>query len=224
MDSRSRVRQKCLYSGFQIPFPLLKQGNLLRDKTLKRIYDYITFTIHTDLLKKSCTVLQQIILATSIWFTNNTYEILSFSVSVQLSHVWPHKSQHARPLCTSPSPRVHSNSFPLSQWCHAAIWSSVMPFSSCPQSLPASGSFSMSQLFAWGSQRTGVSFSFIPSKEIPGLVSFRMDWLDLLSVQGTLKSILQHQSLLQHQKHQFFGAQLSSQSNSHIHIWPLEKP
>lgn len=66
MDTNSRVRQKCLYSGFQIPFPLLTQGKLLWDKTLKRIYDYITFTIHTDLLKTSCTVLQQIKLATSI--------------------------------------------------------------------------------------------------------------------------------------------------------------
>ena len=64
------------------------------------------------------------------------------------------------------------------------------------------------------------SFSIIPSKEIPGLISFRMDWLDLLAVQGTLKSLLQHHS----SKHQFFGSQLSSQSNSHIHTWPLEKP
>ena len=64
------------------------------------------------------------------------------------------------------------------------------------------------------------SFSIVPSKEIPGLISFRMDWLDLLAVQGTLKNLLQHHS----SKHQFFGTQLSSQSNSHIHIWPLEKP
>ena len=75
-----------------------------------------------------------------------------------------------------------------------AISSSVVPFSSCPQSLPASESFQMSQLFAWGGQSTGVSFSFsiIPSKEIPGLFSFRMDWLDFLAVQGNFKSLIQH--------------------------------
>ena len=71
----------------------------------------------------------------------------------------PHESQHARPPCPSPTPGVYSNSCPLSRWCHPAISSSVVPFSSCPQSLPASGSFPMSQLFAWGSQRTGVSAS-----------------------------------------------------------------
>ena len=80
------------------------------------------------------------------------------------------------------------------QWCHAAISSSVVPFSSCPHSLPASESFLMSQLFAWGGQSTGFSFSIIPSKEHPGLISFGMDWLDLLAVQGTLKSLLQHRS------------------------------
>ena len=82
-----------------------------------------------------------------------------------------------------------------SWWCHPAISSSVIPFSSCPQSLPASGSFPMSQLFTWGGQSIGVSaFSIILSKEHPGLISFRMDWLNLLAVQGILKSLLQHQS------------------------------
>jgi len=71
--------------------------------------------------------------------------------------LWPHESQHTRPPCPSPTPRVHSNSCPSSQWCHPAISSSVVPFSSCPQSLPASESFPMSQLFAWGGQSTGVS-------------------------------------------------------------------
>ena len=123
-----------------------------------------------------------------------------FAISVQFSHsvvsnsLRRHESQHARPPCPSPTPGVHSDSQPLSQWCHPAISASVLPFSSCPQSLPASESFPMSQLFAWGGQSTGFSFSIIPSKEIPGLVSFRMDWLDLLAVQGTLKSLLQHHS------------------------------
>ena len=125
----------------------------------------------------------------------------------------PHGLQHARPPYPSPTPGVHSDSSPSSRWCHPAIWSSVVSFSTCPQSLPASESFPMSQLFAWGGQSTGVSFSFniIPSKEHPGLISFRMDWLDLLAVHGTQKSFLQHHSskvsILQ--RAAFFTVQLS---------------
>ena len=92
------------------------------------------------------------------------FSSVQFSHSVVSNSLWPHESQHARPLCPSPTPRVHSNSCPSSRWCHPAISSSVVPFSSCPQSIPASGSFPMSQLFAWGGQRTGVSAlaSFLP--------------------------------------------------------------
>ena len=109
--------------------------------------------------------------------------------------LWPHELQHARPPCPSPTPRVYPNSYALSGWCHPTISSSVVPFSSCPQSFPASGSFQMSQLFASGGQSIGVSsFNISPSNEHPGLISFRMDWLDLLAVQGTLKSLLQHHS------------------------------
>ena len=125
----------------------------------------------------------------------------------------PHESQHARPPCPSPTPGVHPDSRPSSQWCHPAISSSVIPFSSCPQSLPASESFPMSQLFAWGGQSTGVScFSIIPSKEIPRLISFRMNWLDLLAVQGTLKSLLQHHSSKASilRRSAFFTVQLSN--------------
>ena len=102
-----------------------------------------------------------------------------------------HESQHARPPCPSPTPRVPSDSRPSSQWCHPAISSSVVPFSSWHQSLPASESFPMSQLFSmrWP-KYWSFSFSIIPSKEIPGLISFRMNWLDFLAVQGTLKSLL----------------------------------
>ena len=109
--------------------------------------------------------------------------------------LWPHEPQHARPPCPSPSPGVHSDSLPSSQWCHPAISSSVAPFSSCPQSHPASESFPMSQLFAWGGQSIKVSAlaSFLP-KKFPGLISFRIDWWDLPAVQGTLKSLLQHHS------------------------------
>ena len=88
------------------------------------------------------------------------------SRSVVSDSLWPHESQHARPPCLSPTPGVHSDSCPLSQWCHPAISSSVVPISSCTQSLPASESFPMSQLFAWGGQSTGVSASasFLPKK------------------------------------------------------------
>ena len=108
--------------------------------------------------------------------------------------LWPHELQHARPPCPSQTPRVHPNPCPLSQWCHPTISSYVIPFSSCPQSFPASGCFQMSQLFASGGQRTGVSASTSVLPKHPGLLSFRMDWLDLLAVQGTHKSLLQHYS------------------------------
>ena len=129
-----------------------------------------------------------------------TVELSNFKIvsqsrcSVMSDSLRPHESQHARPPCPSPSPGVHPNSCPLSRWCHPAISSSVVPFS-CLQSFPASESFPMSQLFAWGGpEYWSFSFSIIPSKEIPGLISFRMDWLNLLAVQGTLKSLLQHYS------------------------------
>ena len=93
---------------------------------------------------------------TSIKRNLNIYSV-QFSCSVVSDSLQPHKSQHTRPPCPSPSPRVHSNARPSSQWCHPAISSCVIPFSSCPQSLPASGSFPVSQRFAWGGQSTGVS-------------------------------------------------------------------
>ena len=91
---------------------------------------------------------------------------VQFSRSVVSNSLWPHESQHARHPCPSPTPGVHPDSRPSSQWCHPAISSSVVPFSSCPQSLPASESFPMSQLFSWGGQSTGVSClaSFLPNK------------------------------------------------------------
>ena len=85
------------------------------------------------------------------------FSSVQFSHSVMSDSLWPHESQHARPPCPSPTPGVHLDSRPSSQWCHPAISSSVIPFSSCPQSLPASESFPMRQLFAWGGQSTGVS-------------------------------------------------------------------
>ena len=109
---------------------------------------------------------------------------------------------------------------PLSQWCHPAISSSVVPFSSCPQSPPASESFPMSQLFAWGGQSTGVSAlaSYLPKKSQGWSPSEWTGWISLQS-----KGLSRVFSNITVQKHQLFGAQLSSQSNSHIHTWPVEK-
>ena len=94
------------------------------------------------------------------------FSSVQFSHSVVSDSSWPHESQHARPSWQSPTPGVHPDSRPSSQWCHPTVSSSVIPFSSCPQSLPASESFPMSQLFAWGGQSTGVSAlaSFLPKK------------------------------------------------------------
>ena len=123
--------------------------------------------------------------------------------------------------CPLLSPWVCSNSRPLSQWRHPAISSSVIPFSSCPQSLPASESFPTSQLFAWGGQSTGVSAlaSFLPKKSQGWSPS---EWTGWISLQ--CKGLSRVFSNTTVQKHQFFGAQPSSQSNSHIHTWPQEKP
>ena len=144
---------------------------------------------------------------------------VQFSRSVLSDSLWPHESQHARPSCPSPTPGVYSNPCPLSWWCHPTISSSVIPFSSCPQSLPASGSFPVSQLFAWGGQSTGVLASVLPMNT--------QDWSPLgwsgwISLQSKGLSRVFSNTIVQ--KHQFFSTQLSSQFNSHIHTWPLEKP
>ena len=120
---------------------------------------------------------------------------VQFSRSVVSDSATPWIAARQASPCLSPTPGVYSNSCPSSRWCHPAISSSIIPFSSCSQSVPASGSFPVSQLFAWGGQSTGVlaSASILPMNT-QGLISFRMDWLDLLAVQGTLKSLLQHHS------------------------------
>ena len=112
-----------------------------------------------ELLKK--------ITSASLKMTQNLHDRFrsdQISLSVVSNSLWPHESQHARPPCPSPTPGVHSDSRPLSQWCHPTISSSAVPFSSCPQSLPASVSFPVSQLFTWGGQSTGVTAlaSFLP--------------------------------------------------------------
>ena len=153
--------------------------------------------------------------------------LLIYFSSVQFSHpvvsnsLRPHESQHTRPPCPSPTPGVHSDSRPSSWWCHPAIPSSVIPFSSCPQSLPASGSFPTSQLFTWGGQSAGVSAlaSFLPKKSQGWSPSEWTGWISLQS--KGLSWVFSNTTV---QKYQFFGAQPSSQSNSHIHTWPQEKP
>ena len=144
---------------------------------------------------------------------------VQFSHSVMSNSLWPHESQHARPPCPSPTTGAYPNSCPSSRWCHPTISSSVVPFSSCPQSFPASGSFPMSQLFTSGGQSIGVSAS-------TSVLSMNTeDWSPLgwtgwifLQSKG-LSRVFSNTTV---QKHQFFGGQLSLQSNSHIHTWPLK--
>ena len=146
---------------------------------------------------------------------------VQFSRSVVSDCLRPHESQHARPPCPSPAPGIYSNSCPSSRWCHPTTSSSVIPFSSCPQSLPSSGSFPVSQLFSWSGQSIGVSAS---ASVLPMNTQdwSPLGWTAWISLQSKgLSRVFSNTTV---QKHQFLGAQLSSQSNSHIHTWPLEKP
>ena len=148
-------------------------------------------------------------------------EFMDWLSSVQFSHsvvsdsLRPHKPQHARPPCPSP------NSCPLSQWCHPTISSSVVPFSSCLQSFLASESFQMSQFFPSGGQKIGVSAS---TSVLPMNTQdwSPLGWTGWFSLQSKgLSTVFSNTTV---QKHQFFSAQLSFYSNSHIHTWPLENP
>ena len=143
-----------------------------------------------------------------------------FNRSVLSNSLRLHELQHARPPCPSPTPGVHTDPCPSSGWCHPTISSSVVPFTSCPQSFPASGPFQMSQLLAWGGQSTGISASTSVLPMNPQDWS-PLGWTGWISLQSKgLSGIFSNTTV---QKHQFFGAQLSSQSNSHVYIWPLEK-
>ena len=145
---------------------------------------------------------------------------IQFSCSVVSDLLRLHGLQQARLPCPSPTLRVYSNSCPLSRWCHPTILSSIVPFSCCPQSFPASESFPMSQLFAWGGQSIGVSAS---ASVLPINTQdwSPLGWTGWISLQSKgLSRVFSNTTV---QKHQFFSAQLCSQSNSHIHTWPLEK-
>ena len=148
--------------------------------------------------------------ALTTWYWGVRSNWFSSFLSIQFS-LWPHEPQNPRPTWPSPAPRVHTNPCPLTRWCHPAISSSVIPFSSCPQSLPASGSFPMSQVFPWGGQSIGISAS-------TSVLSMNtqdwspLGWTGWISLQSkTLKSLLQHHSskasILRHSA--FFMVQLS---------------
>ena len=144
---------------------------------------------------------------------------VQFSRSVVSDSLWPCRlQQDARSPCPSPTSGVSSNSCPSSRWCQPAICCPLL----LPPIPPSIRVFSHESILCirWP-KYWSFSFSISTSDEHPGLLSFRMDWLDLLAVQGALKRVFSDTTV---QKHQFFGAQLSSQPNSHIHTWPLEKP
>ena len=149
------------------------------------------------------------------------FRSVQLSCSVVSDSLWPHGLQHARPPCPSSTSRACSNSCPLSQWCHPTISSSVVLFSSCLQSFPASGSFQMSQFFASGGQSIGASTSasVIPVNIWDWFLLRWTGWISLLS--KGLSRVFSNTTV---QKHQFFSVQLSFWSNSHIHTWLLEKP
>ena len=145
---------------------------------------------------------------------------VQFSRSAVSDSLWPHESQHARRPCPSPSPGVHLDSRPSSQWCHPAILSLVVPFSSCLQSFPASGSFPVSQFFRTGGQSIGVSAS------TSVLSVYIQDWFHLgltglISLQS--KGLSRVFSNTTAPKHQFFGLKPSLWSNSYTHTCLLEK-
>ena len=155
------------------------------EKMESNMYCWWNYKLMQQLRKKSMGVPQK---------SKNRIAISSVQLLSHVWFLWPHESQHTRPPCPTPTPGVHSNSHPSCWWCHPAISSSVIPFSFCPRSLPASVFSNDSNLHMRWPKYWSFSFSIIPSKEHPELISFRMDWLDLLAVQGTVKSFLQHHS------------------------------
>ena len=178
------------------------------------------FGIH-HLVMSMCRVISWVVEIHIHLFMYYQCSLVQFSCSVMSDSLWPHGLQHTRPPCPSPTPGVYSNSCPSSRWCHPAISSSVVPFSSHLWSFPASGTFQMSQLFTSGGQSIGVSAS---TSVLPMNTQhwFPLGWTGWISSQSKgLSRVFSNTTV---QKHQFFGAQLSLQSNSHIHTWLLEKP
>ena len=159
------------------------------------------------------------------WNLHNTvynfqFSLVQFSRSVMSDSLLPHGLQHARPPCPSPTPGVYPNSCPLSWWCHPTILSSVIPFSSHPQSLPTSGSFKWVSSSHQVAKVLELQLQHQSSQWTPRTISFRMEWLALLVVQGTHKSLLQNYS----SKALILWCSAFSRANTHIHTWLLEKP
>ena len=161
------------------------------------------------------------ILTSVRWYLIVVLISVQFSRSVMSYSLWPHGLQHSRLSYPSSTPRICSDSCPLSWWCHPTISSSVVPFLSHLQSFPASGSFQMSQLFASSGQSIEVSAL---ASVLPMNIQdwFPLWWTGLISLQSKgLSRVISNTTV---KEHQFFGTQLSSQSSSHIHTWLLEKP
>ena len=199
-----------------VHIPYLSIHHCLNHYNLSSVteYRYSGLVILHDFFSKSWHIIQQRFLCNTLitW-------LLFFSHSVMSNSLRPHGLQYARLPCPSLSPRDCSNSCPLSWWCHPTISSSVIPFSSCPQSFPASGSFPMSWLFASASQNVGVSASVFPMNIQD---QFPLGLTGLISLQSKgLSRVFSNTTVW---KHQFFSAQLSLWSNSHICTWLLEKP
>ena len=146
----------------------------------------------TDTLRITFDQLFGILVVQSPWHINRVISSVQFSRSFMSDSLWPHVSQHTRPPCPSPTPGVHSDSHPSSQWCHLILCHPLLLLPPIPPSIRVLSNES-TLLMRWP-KYWSFTFSIIPFKEIPGLISFRMDWLDLLAVQGTVKSLLQHHS------------------------------
>ena len=175
-------------------------------KSIQRLNSYYIWYHHLHLL---------------FFCPGHTLSSVQFSCSVMPNSLWPHRLQHPRTTCQSSTPGVYTNSCPLSRWCHPNISSSVVPLSSCLQSFPVTGSSQMSQFFALGGQNIGISASksVLPMNTQDWSPLRWAGWIFLQS--KALSRVFPNTTV---QKHQFFGAQLSSRSNSNIHTWPLEKP
>ena len=193
---------------YDLTIPLLSihpEKTLIWKDTCTQMFILVLFRIAKTWRQHKCPLTDEWIKKMCCIYTME-YSV-QFSRSVVSDSLQPHELQHARPPCPSPTPGVYSNSCPLSRWCHPAISSSVVPFSSCPQSLPASGSFPMSQLFASGGQNIGVSAS---TSVLPMNTQdwSPLGWTSWISLQSKGVSRVFCNTTVQ--KHQFFGTQLSS--------------
>ena len=176
-------------------------------------------TIFTDVIFWHATIEDKVFSNHLKIFKGTFPTSVQFTLLVVSDSLRPHGLQHARTPCPSPTPRACSNLCPSSQWCHPTTSSSDIPFSSRLQSFPASGSFPESVLCIRWPKYWSFSFNISPSNEYSGLIPFRIDWLDLLAVQGTLKSLLQHHS----SKASILWCS-AFYIGPHIHTWVLEKP